>query len=75
MAMQVWPSTSLNVAVLIWAVVTKVERGIRGDLFRGIFDANVVILYCEVVFRVVLEVLVWVLGEDDIFGLSLERKF
>ena len=71
MAMQIWPSSRRSVASWFWAVVVQEVCRVRRDLLGAVFYADVVVLYCKVAVLVILEVLVWVLCEDDVFGLGL----
>lgn len=71
MAMQIWPSSRRSVASWFWAVVVQEVCRVRRDLLGAVFYADVVILYRKVAVLVILEVLVWVLCEDDVFGFGL----
>lgn len=65
MAMQVWPSETCYITVLVGAVVSKQQYGVLEDLIFLIMDSQVLVGTREIFLLKFLESTFRIIGEDD----------
>lgn len=65
MAMQIGPTKTGKVALSAGTIVSQEKDGIANNVLAGVLDSDVVIRTCNLLVGIVVELLVWVVGEDN----------